>query len=104
VPRGEVSVTGSVVTPGGDWTLEFPGQRPPFAPGHLVSLKHGANSLRLVGPLAESIAAEQIERRDCPASLRDPSYASAVAAWAHAEAECRLLRAEAGPAGRDGRR
>jgi hypothetical protein len=46
-----------------------------FDPGNLASVKHGAFSRRLTGPLAEQIAAEQLEREDCPLWLRDPSYA-----------------------------
>jgi hypothetical protein len=88
----EVSVTGSGVAADGSWVPEFPGQRPPFQPGHLASVRHGAFSRRLTGPLAEQIAAEQLARPDCPLWLREPSYASAVLAWAYAEAECVRLR------------
>jgi hypothetical protein len=88
----EVSVAGSGVAAGGRWVPEFAGQRQAFVPGNLASVRHGAFSQRLTAPLAESIAAEQLTRDDCPLWLRDPSYASAVLAWAFAEAECIKLR------------
>jgi len=79
--------------PTDEWVPEFPGQRPPFQPGNLASVRHGAFSQRLTGPLAEQIAAEQLARDDCPLWLREPSYAAAVMAWAYSEAEVRRLRA-----------
>ena len=79
-------MTGSGVTPDG-WQPAFPGQRPPFERGNLVGLRHGAFSQRLLAPLAEAIAQEQLERQDCPLWLKDPSYSRALMAWARAEAE-----------------
>jgi hypothetical protein len=87
-----VVVVGSGVAADGSWSPQFPGQRKPFERGHLASVRHGAFSQRLTGPLAEQIAAEQLAREDCPLWLRDASYASAVLAWAFAEAECVKLR------------
>lgn len=80
-------MAGSGVAPDG-WQPAFPGQRPPFGSGNFASLRHGAFSHRLTGPFADSIAAEQLSRDDCPLWLQDPSYASAVTAWTFAEAEC----------------
>lgn len=59
-------MAGSGVAHDGSWVPEFPGQRPPIQPGHLASVRHGAFSQRLIGPLAEAIAREQLERLDCP--------------------------------------
>ncbi|WP_147251476.1 P27 family phage terminase small subunit [Blastococcus sp. TBT05-19] len=36
-----------------DWTPAFPGQRPPFQPGHTLSLRHGVYSDRRIEPLAQ---------------------------------------------------
>lgn len=71
-----------------------PGQRErrPFQSANLATVRHGAFSRRLVAPLAEAIAGEQLAREDCALWLRDPSYVSAVLAWAFAEAECIKLR------------
>lgn len=75
------------------WTPEFPGQRPPFADGHELSMVDGHRSERKVGPLAEQIAAELLAAPDTPAHLREPVFAASVQAWAHAEATCSLMRA-----------
>lgn len=40
-----------------DWTPAFPGQRPPFPPGHELSVQHGAYSPRKVDPLAAEFVA-----------------------------------------------
>ena len=61
--------------------------RPPFPPGNLVGLSHGARTPRVYGPLAELLAAGLIaDRPDLTA------YPEAVAAWATAEAQTALLR------------
>lgn len=73
------------------WTPEFDGQRPPFQPGNEAALIHGARSERHVGPLAARIAAEMLDDPDTPEHIREPVFAASVAAWARAEAVCRLL-------------
>lgn len=73
-----------------DWTPAFPGQRPPFQPGHTLSLRHGARSPRVVDPLADSILQRAVE--DAP-WLSEPKYAATVRAWARAEAQAELLTA-----------
>lgn len=67
------------------WVPAFPGQRPPFAPGHTLSMRHGAHSDRLVGPRALEIAAALEDDGALPEFLRDPSYRPAVLAY------CRTL-------------
>lgn len=75
----------------GEWHPEFDGQRPPFQPGHTQSLVHGARSERRVGPLAAQIAAALLADDETPAHVRSPLFASAVHAWARAEAVTALL-------------
>jgi hypothetical protein len=41
---------------GRDWTPAFPGQRPPFQPGHEISVKHGAYADVKLGPRVEELA------------------------------------------------
>jgi hypothetical protein len=40
------------VLAGRPWVPAFPGQRPPFQPGHRLSLRHGSFSPRTVDPIA----------------------------------------------------
>jgi hypothetical protein len=65
-----------------------PWQRPPFEPGHTLSLKHGAHSERVYGPIAQALVAAVADERP---DLLD--YRHAVEAWADAEARAGLLRA-----------
>lgn len=58
----------------------FPGQRPPFAPGHALSVRHGAyaREMRLLpeaAPVAESIAAQLDE-----VGIDSGKFAAAIAA------------------------
>lgn len=63
-------------------------QRPPFEPGHTLSLKYGAHSPRVYEPIARDLVAAVIaERPDLV------PYRHAVEAWADAEARAGLLRA-----------
>lgn len=62
-------------------------ERPPFAPGNLAMLTHGASTPRVYGPLAEELAAGLTEDRPDLAA-----YPEALAAWATAEAQAALLR------------
>lgn len=77
----------------GEWTPEFPGQRPPFQPGHTLSMRHGAYSERRIGPLAEQLAADLLADPTTPDYLREARFAGAVLAWARAEAVVRLYLA-----------
>lgn len=74
------------------WTPAFPGQRPPFQPGHELTLKHGARSPRKVNPLAAQYVAAVLADDDV-AYLRAPAYLPAVQAWAAAEARVSLIEA-----------
>jgi len=73
------------------WTPEFDGQRPPFPPGHELSMVDGHRSERRVGPLADRIARDLLTDPDVPPHIREPLFAASVHAWARAEAVCRLL-------------
>lgn len=42
----------------GDWTPAFEGQRPPFQPGHDLSVRHGAYSTLKLAPRADELATE----------------------------------------------
>lgn len=42
----------------GEWVPAFPGQRPPFQPGHELSLKHGAYASVALGPRVAELADE----------------------------------------------
>lgn len=64
---------------------------PPFEPGNEVATRHGANSERHVGPLAEQIATALLTHPDTPPYVREPSYAAVVRAWSRAEAVVELL-------------
>jgi hypothetical protein len=85
-------VTADSRSNGNGWQPAFRGQRPPFRPGHTASMVHGATSERLIGPLAERIAADLLADKDTPDHLREPVFAPAVMAWARAEAVCQQLR------------
>lgn len=65
--------------------------RPPFAPGHELSLKHGAFSPRKVQPLTTALIDALQEAIAAPDSsigyLADPSYRLAL--WHYAETEAR---------------
>lgn len=80
-----------------DWdgTPLEPWQRPPFRPGHTLSLKHGAYSPRRVEPLAEELVestlAAAADRGSVTAYLSEPSYRPSLWAWARAEAKVQLL-------------
>lgn len=73
------------------WAPEFPGQRPPFEPGHELSMTAGHRSERKVGPLADQIAHDLLTDPDVPPHIREPLFAASVQAWARAEAVVRLL-------------
>lgn len=76
--------------PPDDWAPAFPGQRPPFAPGNELTMKHGAQSPRRVDPLATQLQRELLAN-DEVAYLRSPRFAAAVRSWATAEAKVALI-------------
>ena len=76
----------------GDWSPAFDGQRPPFAPGNVYAVRHGASRDRFVAPLAAEIEAELKASTFTP-WLADEALADDVAALARAEAVSRLLEA-----------
>ena len=76
----------------GAWTPAFDGQRPPFAPGNVHAVHHGASRERFVAPLAAEIEAELLASPHAP-WLAAPELAEDVAALARAEAVSRLLEA-----------
>lgn len=51
----------SGVDESGEWTPAFPGQRPPFGPGHALSTKHGVFSRAAMQPRAAELAAQILE-------------------------------------------
>jgi hypothetical protein len=93
----------AVATPEPKPGVRYPGDtRPPFQPGHTLSLRHGVYSARTWKPLADAIAAELPEV--APWCSR-ATYGSAVAAWARVEAQLQLVMAwldEHGPLDADG--
>ena len=64
---------------------------PPFEPGNLANLRHGAESPRKIAGEIERLEPELAEQIADVGYLTDPSYVSALAAWARAEARIRLL-------------
>lgn len=75
-----------------EWVPDFPGQRPPFAPGHELSMKHGAYSERRLAP----VVADLVEQRladPSTAYLRQSAYRTGLEAWARAEGRVLLLDA-----------
>lgn len=76
----------------GTWQPAFPGQRPPFEPGHTLTLHHGAHSPRHVDPVAAEHAAAVLSD-PATAFLAAPAWRPAVWAWARAEAQVELLTA-----------
>lgn len=62
---------------------------PPFEPGNTKSLKHGAESPRMVEPLAAKFREQASQIAPWASS---PAFAGAVASWANAEAQAALLR------------
>lgn len=72
------------------WVPEFPGQRPPFAPGNEMAVKHGAGSPRKVDPISAELVQELLAD-ETVSYLRAPRFNAAVQAWATAEAKCGLI-------------
>lgn len=70
---------------------DFPGQRPPFKPGHEVTITHGARSERRLLPLAHGHVERLLADPATPDYLRDPSYSRSLLAYGRAEAVVDLL-------------
>lgn len=72
-----------------------PWQRPPFEPGHTLSMRHGAYSPRRYEPLAEEFVEATLEHARQPGSatayLLEPSYRPALWSWAKTEAQLQLI-------------
>jgi hypothetical protein len=82
-----------VVVPVGDgWVPEFPGQRPPFAPGNQLGVRHGAFSEARVLPLAGRILAAMLADEDCPPYLHQSKFTRALQAWSRAEAQAEVIQ------------
>jgi hypothetical protein len=62
----------------------------PFQPGHMLSVKSGIYSARLLTPRAEEILLRERAKPTWPAYLEEPVYERAVRAWARAEAMLEL--------------
>ena len=78
----------------GSWVAQFPGQRPPFAPGHSLAVTSGANSPVRVMAVAAQVEAAIRADEDTPPYLRAPgSHALAVRALCRTEAVVVLLSA-----------
>jgi hypothetical protein len=62
---------------------------PPFGPGNTVGLRHGANSTRMIAPIARALAEDLAAQAPWTASA---GFVGVVASWAWAEAQAALLR------------
>jgi len=73
-----------------------PGGPPvPYQPGNLESVRHGANSQRLVDAAAQHylVEARRMLGDDIPAWITPGMFQRSVMAWARAEARCDLVHA-----------
>jgi hypothetical protein len=62
----------------------------PFEPGHQLSIRHGAYSDRMRGPVAEQLASDLLADPASPEYLRQPRWRYALRAWSYAEADLLL--------------
>lgn len=65
-----------------------PWQRPPFAPGHELSMRHGAYSVKRIGERARTVASDVL---DLAPHLDDPAWSLAVTEYAMARGRLELL-------------
>jgi hypothetical protein len=63
---------------------------PPFQPGNLAALKHGARSPRILAPIADQLAASLAQVAPWTSAV---SFQGTVASWSWAEAQAVVLRA-----------
>lgn len=82
-------MAGKLVAPEG-WVPEFPGQRPPFAPGNDLAVTHGASSPARVDPLAQQYL-DEILNDPSTQYLTAPRFQAALWHWAQAQARVQLL-------------
>lgn len=74
------------------WVPEFPGQRPPFQPGHTLSpTTHGAYSPRKVEPLAQELVDLVLADGSVPAYAKASAYRLELWATCRAEAQVQLI-------------
>jgi len=84
-------VAGHLEAPEG-WVPEFPGQRPPFAPGNQLAVTHGAFSAARTDPIAQRFVQEVVTDPNT-AYLAAPRFATALWGWAVTAARVELLSA-----------
>ena len=72
------------------WVPAFEGQRPPFAPGNSLSVKHGIASPSRRDPLAHGFIAEVLADPNT-SYLSQPRFSSALWQWASAQAKVQLI-------------
>jgi hypothetical protein len=89
--REREAAAGSGVQPDGTWVPAFASQRPPFTPGHEVSVTTGVSSERRIVPLAAWIEGALRADAATPGYLLESRFAYVVAAWSRAEAVVALL-------------
>lgn len=82
-------MAGKLEAPPG-WVPEFPGQRPPFAPGNSLAVTHGAHSPARVDPIAQQYV-DEIASDPGTAYLTAPRFQAALWSWAQAQAKVQLL-------------
>ena len=83
VPPGKVHAAKAKAARGYRWETA--------APGNFLSVRNGASTQRVFGPLAKQLARGLLEQ--CP-DLDDVRYAAAVSRWSEAEAQESLLMFE----------
>ncbi|PKW25408.1 hypothetical protein [Phycicoccus duodecadis] len=69
-----------------DWSPAFPNQRPPFAPGNTMSLRHGVYSPRRIGERAQTVVDQLLEQAGV-GYLAAPEYRASV--WRYAQRQAR---------------
>lgn len=74
------------------WTPEFPGQRPPFAPGNTLAVTHGIWSAARVDPIAHQYI-DEIKDDPSLTYLAQPRFQAGLWQWATAQAKVQLLTA-----------
>ncbi len=72
------------------WVPEFEGQRPPFQPGHQLSVKHGGYSPRYVEPAAEELRLAILEDPSTPAHIRSAVNRLELAAMCRSQVQAEL--------------
>jgi len=73
-----------------DWAPAFPGQRPPFAPGNDLSLRHGVYSPRKIGERSAVVVAQLLEQPGV-GYLQAPEYRASLWRYAQRQAKADLM-------------